>query len=114
MTVSMVDQSQQEVLQYTLPSFHDAWVDHQYGGVGLDPKRTKAFHWGNGYHQFEHALIGYLFAQSHDEKAARLFYARPTNSQLDYTPYYYKGDVTKVTQLRYDSVQKVTFNHIRP
>ncbi len=114
MTVTMAGDSQTEVLQYTLPSFHDAWVDHKYGGVGLDPKRTKAFHWGNGYHQFEHALIGYLFAQSSDKQTANLYYARPESSKLTYRPYYYKGDVEQVTPLADKRIKKVAFSHIRP
>lgn len=43
MTVSLVDGSMKETLQYTLPTFMDVWVDHQYGGVGLSlnqPKRS--------------------------------------------------------------------------
>ncbi|MCW1891554.1 hypothetical protein OK016_29730 [Vibrio chagasii] len=50
MTVSLVDGSMKEVLQYTLPTFHDVWVDHKTRRRwAFDPKRTKAFHWGNGY-----------------------------------------------------------------
>ncbi|KLN64843.1 AGE family epimerase/isomerase [Vibrio sp. VPAP30] len=114
MTVSMVDKSMNNVLEFTLPIFQDAWVDHQYGGVGLDPKRTKAFHWGNGYHQFEHALIGYLFAQHSTHQTAELYYARPQNSTLTFVPYYYRGDVKKVTRLSNEKIQKVSFEGIRP
>ena len=113
MTVSLVDGSMKEVLQYTLPTFHDVWVDHKYGGVGLEPKRTKAFHWGNGYHQFEHALIGYLYAQQVEGQPAILHYARPTNSTMPMAPYYYKGDLVKLKKLE-GGMQKVSFNNIRP
>ncbi|WP_373959953.1 N-acylglucosamine 2-epimerase [Vibrio gigantis] len=113
MTVSLVDGSMKEVLQYTLPTFHDVWVDHKYGGVGLEPKRTKAFHWGNGYHQFEHALIGYLYAQQVEGQPAVLHYARPTNSTMPMAPYYYQGDLVKLEKLE-GGMQKVSFNNIRP
>ncbi len=113
MTVSLVDGSMKQVLQYTLPTFHDVWVDHKHGGVGLNPKRTKAFHWGNGYHQFEHALIGYLYTQQNDAKPATLYYARPKNSKMPIEPYYYQGDVMD-SEVLSDGVQKVSFNNIRP
>ncbi|AIW14356.1 AGE family epimerase/isomerase [Vibrio tubiashii] len=114
MTVSMVDNSMNDVLEFTLPTYHDAWVDHKYGGVGLDPKSTKAFHWGNGYHQFEHALVGYLFAQQVSRQAAQLYYARPKNSTLAFAPYYYRGEVKKVTSLSGEKIQQVSFEEIRP
>ena len=113
MTVSLVDGSMKEVLQYTLPTFHDVWVDHKYGGVGLEPKRTKAFHWGNGYHQFEHALIGYLYSQQVENKSATLHYARPKNSKMPVAPYYFQGDVIDI-DMQEDGTQKVRFENIQP
>lgn len=113
MTVSLVDGSMKDTLKYTLPTFMDAWVDHQHGGVGLNPKSTKAFHWGNGYHQFEHALIGYLYAQQSDSKPADLYYARPKNSAMLLKPYYFQADVVE-SQPMAGQVQKVRFEHIRP
>lgn len=113
MTVSLVDGSMKEVLQYTLPTFHDVWVDHKYGGVGLEPKRTKAFHWGNGYHQFEHALIGYLYSQQVENKSATLHYARPKHSKMPVAPYYFQGDVIAI-DVQEDGTQKVHFENIQP
>ncbi len=113
MTISMLEGKTMDPLQYTLPTFMDVWVDHQYGGVGLNPKSTKAFHWGNGYHQFEHALIGYLFAQHTDQKPAELYYARPANSTMPLEPYYFDGEVNK-TEVTSKSISKVSFIHIQP
>ncbi|WP_438269703.1 AGE family epimerase/isomerase [Photobacterium sanguinicancri] len=112
MTVSLLDGSMKDTLKYTLPTFMDAWVDHQYGGVGLNPKSTKAFHWGNGYHQFEHALVGYLYAQQIDGKSAELYYARPKNSETPLQPYYFKAEVSKKRPVT-NQVTKVAFAHIQ-
>lgn len=113
MTVSIIEGKVREPLQYTLPIFMDAWVDQKYGGVGLNPKSTKAFHWGNGYHQFEHALIGYLFAQHTENKPADLYYARPVNSKMPLEPYYFDGDVVKQEKMG-DKLLRVSFENIQP
>ncbi|WP_180764178.1 N-acylglucosamine 2-epimerase [Vibrio parahaemolyticus] len=113
MTVSLVDGSMKETLQYTLPTFMDVWVDHQYGGVGLNPKSTKAFHWGNGYHQFEHALVGYLYAQQMAKQPAKLYYARPAESKMPLNPYYFNADI-KAFSSQSDGVTTATFTNIRP
>ncbi|MGR5206095.1 hypothetical protein [Vibrio sp. DNB22_12_1] len=41
----------------------------------MNPKTTKAFHWGNGYHQFEHALVGTLASGSLNKTPVTLYYA---------------------------------------
>ncbi|MGR5169106.1 N-acylglucosamine 2-epimerase [Vibrio astriarenae] len=78
-------------LFFTTTSFQQYWVDQQYGGVGLMPKSVKQFHWGNGYHQFEHALVGYLSAQAWYQQPATLYYALPDNSDASLQPYYFNG-----------------------
>lgn len=109
-----------EQLYFTLNQYFDVWVDHQYGGVGLNPKSTKQFHWGNGYHQFEHALVGYLGAQSWHNKVARLYYALPADFNGELQPYYFRGEVAKVIEEGrlndFQNRQKVAveFTHIRP
>ncbi|WP_422127821.1 AGE family epimerase/isomerase [Vibrio hannami] len=116
-TLSLIDGSQTDKLRNTLPTYMDVWVDHQYGGVGLGPKSTKAFHWGNGYHQFEHALIGYLFASQYEGKPATLYYAldKPYSEVLQ--PYYFKArlmDIEPVQLKKGVSGQKVQFTNISP
>lgn len=88
-------------------------MDHQYGGVGLNPKSTKAFHWGNGYHQFEHALVGYLYAQQMAKQSAKLYYARPAESKMPLNPYYFNADI-KALSSQSDGVTTATFTNIRP
>ena len=63
--------------------------------------------------QFEHALIGYLYAQQVAAKPATLYYARGANSEMPMEPYYYQGDVVKLEN-QGDGTQKVSFNNIRP
>ncbi|MCW8329886.1 AGE family epimerase/isomerase [Photobacterium sp. SDRW27] len=99
MTVNLFDRSMTNQLYYTQNQFMDVWVDHQYGGVGLEPKRTKAFHWGNGYHQFEHALVGYLTARQWHNKSAQLYFAMPSNYSGKIEPYYYQGDIESRKEL---------------
>ena len=99
LTLNMLEPgSRNQQLFYTLNTYLDVWVDHQYGGVGLNPKSTKQFHWGNGYHQFEHALVGYLGSQAWHNKPARLYYALPEGLGTNLQPYYFHGKVKKVIQ----------------
>ena len=116
MTLNMLDKSQTELLYYTQKQYHDIWVDHEFGGVGLNAKSVKAFHWGNGYHQFEHALIGYLSAQQHYQQPATLYYALPSNTAVSLTPYYYHASQKQITVNKTDEgrIQQVTFKGITP
>ncbi len=82
MTLAILDNKVGNVLPYTTRTFMDAWVDHQYGGVGLDPKSTKAFHWGNGYHQFEHALIGTLTSGALNHQPVTLYLCKCEQSAI--------------------------------
>ncbi|RIZ55249.1 hypothetical protein [Vibrio sp. PID23_8] len=66
--------SSRGTLPYTTRSLMDVWVDHQYGG-GVNPKTTKAFHWGKGYYQFDHALVGTLASGSLNKTPVTLYYA---------------------------------------
>lgn len=116
-TLNMLEPgSTSQQLNFTLNTYFDAWVDHQYGGVGA----PKQFHWGNGYHQFEHALVGYLGAQSAYEKPARLYYALSPKYEGTLQPYYYKADTVRVSKGKtlagFEGLQEVTvdFEHIRP
>ncbi|ELR67607.1 hypothetical protein C942_01537 [Photobacterium marinum] len=107
-------------LYYTLNQYFDVWVDHQYGGVGMNPKSTKQFQWGNGYHQFEHALVGYLGSQAAYNKEARLYYALPFDYNGKLQPYYFYGERTKIEEGKqlegFGGLHKVAVNYqnIRP
>ncbi len=114
MTLSMNTGKIQAPLGYTTAGFMNVWVDHKYGGVGLNPKSTKAFHWGNGYHQFEHALIGTLTSGSLNHNPVTLYYAVNDETLPSFTPYYYQGKVSKTTSLNNGKVQAVSFSDITP
>ncbi|WP_394242921.1 AGE family epimerase/isomerase [Vibrio astriarenae] len=105
------DKSWTRQLFFTTTTFHQYWVDHQYGGVGMMPKSVKQFQWGNGYHQFEHALVGYISAQSWYDEPATLYYALPKDSQFVLQPYYFTGKEIsrKITEqdLKLDKLQQV-------
>ncbi|MGR5231772.1 AGE family epimerase/isomerase [Vibrio rotiferianus] len=114
MTLAILDSKVGNVLPYTTRTFMDAWVDHQYGGIGLDPKSTKAFHWGNGYHQFEHALIGTLTSGALNHQPITLYYASEQKPMPSFTPYYFKGQVKQVDLVDNGKRQAVTFTEITP
>jgi mannose/cellobiose epimerase-like protein (N-acyl-D-glucosamine 2-epimerase family) len=116
MTLHMLEGSQTKHLHYTHNLYFDAWVDHEFGGVGMSPKSVKAFHWGNGYHQFEHALVGYLSAQQHYNQPATLYYALPLTDDLAVSPYYYQAKTQAKTQIGTEQVPilKVEFIDVTP
>ncbi|MFN1580830.1 AGE family epimerase/isomerase [Vibrio rotiferianus] len=114
MTLAILDSKVGNVLPYTTRTFMDAWVDHQYGGIGLEPKSTKAFHWGNGYHQFEHALIGTLTSGALNHQPITLYYANEQKPMPSFTPYYFKGKVKHVGLVDDGKRQAVTFTGITP
>lgn len=102
-----------------LPKTYDYWfknfVDHQnhevWGRVSADnePKTQsmKIHHWKNGYHQLEHALVGYLTTQALADEPASLYFALPANSEAKLTPYYFEGTVLEKSDTI--SGQKVSF-----
>lgn len=120
MTLNMLDGSRITQQSDTQHAFMNAWVDHQYGGVGLNSRSTKAFHWGNGYHQFEHALVGYLSAKQYYKKPAQLYFALPEGYKGVIEPYYYQGDIqikqslSKIEQIEGLTKQRISFVHITP
>ena len=80
-------------LFFTTTTYQQYWVDKEYGGVGLMPKSVKQFHWGNGYHQFEHALVGYIGAQTWYQQPVRLYFALPKGFDGPLQPYYFSGKI---------------------
>ncbi|MEZ9232927.1 N-acylglucosamine 2-epimerase [Vibrio amylolyticus] len=111
MTLSMHHNQLRKELHYTTRTFMDVWVDHKFGGVGLNPKSTKAFHWGNGYHQFEHALVGFITTNKLANQPFQLYYAFEELEGLNMTnvqPYYFGAKIQSVTPIS-PHQQKVTF-----
>lgn len=57
-------------------------VDHEHGEVwhlvyfpSMKTRYPKAHLWKNGYHSFEHALVGYITDQEHQGQPVKLFFA---------------------------------------
>lgn len=80
-------------------------VDHTNGGVwhkinypDLTPRYQKVHLWKNGYHSFEHALIGYITDRLRDKEPVILYYALPEGKQSWLQPYYYSGKAVSEKQ----------------
>lgn len=91
-------------LAKTYPWWIAHMVDPTNGGVwhkinypDLTPQYPKVHLWKNGYHSFEHALIGYITDRIRDKKPITLYYALPEGKQPRLLqPYYYIGKVMLV------------------
>ncbi|WP_133510888.1 AGE family epimerase/isomerase [Candidatus Thiosymbion oneisti] len=100
------------------PSFYDKylvktypwWIEHMVDrtncGIwhkinypGLTPQYPKVHLWKNGYHSFEHALIGYITDRIRDKKPVTLYYALSKEKQYRLQPYYYLGKNKYSTKL---------------
>lgn len=109
-TLSLADTSlYSKYLKQTYPYWEQHMIDHEFKEtwLGLDeqgrpqfPDLPKAFHWKNGFHTLEHALIGYLSTAHYHNKNARLYYAfqkgnRPVPKKI--RPYYFSADIGNVS-----------------
>jgi mannose/cellobiose epimerase-like protein (N-acyl-D-glucosamine 2-epimerase family) len=95
-------------LRYVVRTY-DYWfkfmVDHEnhevwpiLSGTTKQPTGFPKIHsWKNALHTFEHALIGYLFAQQLHNKAAELHFAwQQTPQKRRIAPYFYQATVQKI------------------
>lgn len=89
----------------TYPWWITHMVDHTNGGVwhkinypDLTPRYPKVHLWKNGYHSFEHALIGYITDRLRDKEPVILYYALPEGKQSWLQPYYYSGKAVSEKQ----------------
>ncbi|MBT9312602.1 AGE family epimerase/isomerase [Leptothoe kymatousa] len=121
--------SEPTVAKY-LPGTYNYWfnyfVDPQFGEVwnNIDASTDepmedfpKQWPWKNGYHTFEHALVGYITSSQLHQEAAVLYYAFEQPPELDTIhPYYYQGRVNEISIFpQPDSVPvyQVRFSDIR-
>ena len=112
-----------------LPRAYDYWFNHfvdaQFGEVWTsvdgrthEPVRMmpKQWEWKNAYHSLEHALVGYIVAQSLNNKPVTLYYAFPNDDMAKSAqPYYYSGnavDVEGETIGEGKRTQKLTFSNV--
>ena len=106
-------------LEKTAPWWFENFVDKRYGEVWteLNAKTLavqggpKQWPWKNGYHSFEHALVGHITAKAVEGGPVELYYAFP-GEQLpaDVQPYYFRGDVAGATAK--DGVWRVQFSGV--
>lgn len=94
-----------------LPRAYEFWlthfVDHQHGGAwpfpvapGEQPPIFKAHLWKNGYHEAEHALVGYVAANALRGAPVHLYFARPEGDEAPTSqPYVFDGDAETVRRL---------------
>lgn len=114
-----------------LPSTYDFWlthfVDHRRGGVypfpvppgEVDPPILKAHLWKNGYHEAEHALVGYVTANALRGEPVVLYFAAEAGTESEdaeaeaggaegpeagpagpsYQPYLFTGDAEVLKRL---------------
>ena len=106
-----------------LPQTNDYWfrhfVDPQYGevwnGVNYDkntPQRDmpKSWQWKSAYHDFEHALVGYITSQWLHSQPVTLHYAFGGDvDQNTIHPYFFSGTVDSLVTTQ-DGYQTVTFH----
>lgn len=106
-------------LRYILRTY-DFWfkfmVDHQdheiwpmLSGATNRPVEglPKQHSWKNGLHSFEHALIGYLFAQQlHGEPAALHFAWQDTPRKRQIAPYFYQATVQEISETQTETGEK--------
>ena len=74
---------------------HEVW--HWRSWSNSEVKYPKQHLWKNGYHTYEHALIGYLVSQKMQGEPVKLYFARQEGQEKEgIRPYYYTGEVTEL------------------
>jgi mannose/cellobiose epimerase-like protein (N-acyl-D-glucosamine 2-epimerase family) len=109
-----------------LPRAQDYWlrhfVDPVHGEVWTTLDGTthqpltampKQWPWKNGFHTFEHALVGYITArQLHGEPVVLHYAFDPRKPGCSVRPYFYSGEVQQVEEVK-PSTWRVTFRDVR-
>lgn len=95
--------------------FIEGWFDDEYGEAGW----LKQFHWKNGFHTSEHALVGYILSQALKDEPVHLYFAPYKQAQGHYTPYYYQAKHTSLSVEKGAAMPKMltklkaSFTHIQ-
>jgi mannose/cellobiose epimerase-like protein (N-acyl-D-glucosamine 2-epimerase family) len=89
----------------------DGEVWHMIDGVTGKPRFPKAHLWKNGYHSFEHALVGYITSQALRQQPVELYFAfnkqqRPNDAEI--RPYYFNGLINKVETSDFNGLAELT------
>lgn len=124
-TLALADVAAGRYLPQTTAYWFNYFVDHQYGEVwnGVNypdntPQKSfpKAWQWKSAYHDFEHALVGYITSQWLLGQPVTLHYAftNPVDEGVIH-PYYFSSTIDSLT-VTHDSqgnaYQAVTFRPV--
>jgi hypothetical protein len=123
-TLALRDPSFATRLSSSYAYWFQYWVDHTYGEVWNTVDTTtglstnvwpKEWPWKNGYHSFEHALVGYITTAALKDNSVPLYFAfenRPDESLIQ--PYFFDGTVQSYEELPSggETVQRVTFSDV--
>jgi len=123
-TLSLRDPRFCEYIAHTYPSWFTYMVDDVHGEVwhmvnGETNKPVPGFPkqhaWKNGWHTFEHALIGYITGQQLHNLPVTLYYAFQGGTAAKETvyPYIYHGCISDPLTPDENGVYKVNFTDIR-
>jgi uncharacterized protein (TIGR03437 family) len=124
-TLALSDVAAGSYLPQTTAYWFNYFVDHQYGEVwnGVNypantPQKSdpKSWQWKNAYHDFEHALVGYITSQWLLGQPVTLHYAFATTVDKNtINPYYFSSNVNSLTVTQDgqgNSYQTVTFQPV--
>ena len=124
-TLALSDVAASSYLPQTTAYWFNYFVDHQYGEVwnGVNyPANTpqqsypKSWQWKNAYHDFEHALVGYITSQWLLGQPVTLHYAFTTAvDESTIHPYYFSSAIDSLVETQDsqgNSYQAVTFHPV--
>jgi mannose/cellobiose epimerase-like protein (N-acyl-D-glucosamine 2-epimerase family) len=113
-------------LSQTYQYWFNYFVDRKYGEVWttIDAGTNqplgdllKQWSWKNGYHSFEHALVGYITAsQLHQERVVLYYAFKQKPSMNTVHPYFYRGKIDEIKQIddrEIGTIYKITFSRIK-
>ena len=94
-----------QYLQNTASWWFENMVDKEYGGIYhtlnastlLPTNDVKQHLWKNGFHEYEHALVGYLTTQGYLDESATLYFVRQDGQESEALfPYYFDADIDQI------------------
>lgn len=123
-TLALRDPSFATRLSSSYEYWFQHWVDPKFGEVwntvdtttGLSTNAwPKQWPWKNGYHSFEHALVGYITTAALKDNSVPLYFAfesRPDEDLIQ--PYFFNGTVQSYADLQSggETIQRVTFSDV--
>ena len=123
-TLALRDPSFAERLNSSYDYWFQHWVDHTHSEVWNTVDTTtglstnvwpKEWPWKNGYHSFEHALVGYITTAALKDNSVPLYFAfeqRPDDELIQ--PYFFDGTIQAYEELQSggETIQRVTFSAV--